>query len=373
MRRLNILQISSSLGWGGREMYPITLSQKLLERGHNLNLIAHPEGNILKRAVPAKIPTIPMNIHKYIDIKSIFTLSRIIKRENIEIIHSHFATDLWIIVPAAILSGINPAVILTRHMKSHRNKKDIGHRLIYNYVSKVIANSELVKECLLESHPLTQDKIPVIYYGLDLTKYDPGRYNGMQIKQEFNIDNKTKVVGIVGRLDPGKGQEYFLQSAKLILNSYPEIILLIVGEDIGAEGYKNYLINLAQELGISEKVIFTGQRDDIPEVMAALDVFVFTSKAEAFGLVLIEAMAMCKPIVGFRTGAIEEIVEDGINGILIPFGDVTALADKILDLLMDTQKAMNMGKEGRRITEEKFDLDQAGTQTIKLYEEVLSD
>lgn len=354
-------------------MYPITLSQKLIEKGHNLKLIAHPEGNLLKKAIQVGIPTIPVNIHKYIDILAIWTLAGIIRREKTQIIHVHFATDLWIIVPAAILSKINPKVILTRHMKSHRRKKDILHRLIYNYVSKVIAISELVKECLLESHPLSEDKIPIIYYGLDLVKYDYTRYDGKGIKKEFNIAPRTKVVGIVGRLNPGKGQDEFLQAAKLIINAEPEVIFLMVGEDIGAKGYKDYLVSLSKELGLEEKVIFTGHRDDIPEIMAAMDVFVLTSKAEAFGLVLIEAMALAKPIVGYRSGAIEEIVKDGVSGILVPFGEINTLSEAVISLLIDQDRADKMGRQGRRLVEERFDLDLAISQTIKLYEEVLGD
>ncbi len=115
----NILQISSSLDWGGREMFPMTLSQKLLERGHNLKLVAHPKGMLFNQANLFKIPTIPLKMHKYIDIKAIFALANIIRRENTDIIHSYFAQDLWLIVPAVILSYKKPKIILTRHMKSH--------------------------------------------------------------------------------------------------------------------------------------------------------------------------------------------------------------------------------------------------------------
>jgi len=367
----NILQISFSLGWGGREMFPITLSQKLLARGHNLKLIAHPKGMLFKQANLLQIPTIPLQTHKYIDMKAIFSLSNIICRENIQIIHSHFAQDLWLIVPAAILSSQKPKIIFTRHMKSHYNKKDIFHKFIYKYVDKVIAISELVKECLLDSHPLPANKIITIYHGLDLTRYNLMKYDGKKIKEEFKIENKTKIVGIVGRLNPGKGQEYFLQTAKLVLDCYSEVIFLIVGEDIGAKGYKDYLINLSKELGIPDKVIFTGHRDDIPEVMASLDVFVLTSIEEAFGLVVIEAMAMSTPVVAFDSGAIREIITTPESGILVPLNNIHKLADEIISLLKNPSKAKEIGKEGRKIVVERFNLDLNITQTERVYEEAL--
>lgn len=367
---MNVLQVSSSLGWGGREMYPLVLAEGLSQRGHKIIVIANPKSRMAKRARKAKLPTITMGIKGYFNPKAIFLLKRVILKEKVDIIHVHFSKDLWWVVPSVWLSCRNLGLVLTKHLESGINKKGLLHRLLYARLDKVIAISGVVRRNLLKSTSLKDSQLVTLYYGLDLKRYDPERFTGKTVRAELGLGSETKIVGIVGRLSPRKGQEEFLKAAKIILESHPEVIFLIVGEDFGSSGYKEHLRRLAQGMGILGRVIFTGQRDDIPDVMASLDIFVFTSYAEAFGLVLIEAMAMKRPVVAFDAGAIREIVEEAKSGLLVPLQDVSSLARAIDSLLENSQRCRELGERGREIVDEKFDLSLAMAKTEKLYEEI---
>ncbi|MEK7813281.1 MAG: glycosyltransferase, partial [Candidatus Desantisbacteria bacterium] len=300
---MNILQINSSFGWGGREMYPLILAKKLSQKGHKVRLITNPETHIERKAIELGLPVTTIRIKGYFNLQATLLLKNIIREERIDVIHLHFSKDTWWVIPALCFSPL-PVVILTKHVESRVNKKDIPHRLINGRLNKVIAVSEMIRRNFLKTTALKTSKVITIYCGLDLEMYHPKIYKERNVSLEFGFDSATKVVGIVGRLCPGKGQEDFLKAAKLILKVSPKTVFMVVGDDIGAPGYRNYLKDLAQRLEISEKIIFTGHRDNIPEMLSLFDVFAFTSYAESFGLTLIEAMAMEKPVVAFDAGAV---------------------------------------------------------------------
>jgi glycosyltransferase involved in cell wall biosynthesis len=362
---VNILQINSSFGWGGREMYPLILSKKLSQKGHKVRIITNPKTHIESKAKELGLVVTAIRIKGYFNPRATLLLRKIIHQERIDVIHLHFSKDIWWVIPALYFSPL--PVILTKHIESRVSKKDILHRLINGRLDGVIAVSEMIKKNFLKTTSVKESKVATIYCGLDLERYHPEKEkNGVA---EFRLDSLAKVVGIVGRLCPGKGQEDFLKAAKLILKVSPETTFMIVGEDIGAPGYKNHLKDLSQRLGISEKIIFAGHRDDVPEMLSLFDVFAFTSQAESFGLTLIEAMAMEKAVVAFDAGAVREIMEDGLSGILVPLGDISALAEAILSLLNDSERCREFGARGRKIVQEKFNIDVAVAKTEEVYTE----
>lgn len=367
---MKVIHINSTSEFGGLESYLVVLSKGCLERGHNIKLICHPKGKTREIAEKEGVPTISLLMKKYIDLKAVFALSSIFKKEKPQIIHSHNPSDLWLIVPATCLSKTNPKIVLHKHIGCEYNKRDVFHSFIYKKVDKIVAISEHIKRDILRTHPVGEEKVVIIYNGIDLKRYNPKEYSNIELKREFKIKKDTKIVGIVGRLDPGKGQKELLYAAKILLKRYSgKLMFMIVGEDIGAFGHKRYLIELANGLGLP--CIFTGHRDDIPKLMRGFDIFVFTSKAEAFGLVLIEASAMEIPIVAFKGGAVPEIVKDGVNGIIVNQKDVEKLASAILFLLNNPKKGEAMGRNGREIVKKRFSLDIAIKNTEILYEALI--
>lgn len=351
-------------------MYPLILSKKLSQKGHKVRLITNPKTHIEKEARETGLSVTTIKIKGYFNPQATLSLRKIIREEKIDVVHLHFSKDTWWVIPALYFSPL-PVVLLTKHLESGVSKKDVLHRLLNRRLDRVIAVSKMVKKNLLNTTSLKEPEVVTIYCGLDMERYHPKIYKERKVLTEFRLDSETRVVGIVGRLCPGKGQEDFLKAAKLILKVSPETVFMIVGDEIGAPGYKNLLKDLAQGLEISEKIIFAGHRDNIPEMLSLFDVFAFTSHAESFGLTLIEAMAMEKPVVAFDAGAVREIMEDGTSGILVPLGDIPSLAEAIVSLLDDNERCRRFGARGREIVQEKFSMDVAIAKTEEIYAECL--
>jgi glycosyltransferase involved in cell wall biosynthesis len=178
----------------------------------------------------------------------------------------------------------------------------------------------------------------------------------------------SPLVGIVGGLIPWKGHCYFLEAAFLISRKFSEVKFLVVGEDFVGGRYRRQLEDLSFKLGLSDKVVFTGFRQDIPEILGSLEILVLTSLKEPFGRVLIEAMACAKPVVATNAGGVPEIVREGETGLLVPMRDPEALARSIKLLLNNKEKAKEMGEKGRRRVEENFTIEAHVKKVESLYQ-----
>jgi glycosyltransferase involved in cell wall biosynthesis len=179
-----------------------------------------------------------------------------------------------------------------------------------------------------------------------------------QVRNEFGWTDCESLVGVVGRLDWWKGHDYFLEAMAEVVQQMPTVKGLIVGapenSPLNLEYYRK-LQAATKSLGLEDKVIFTGFREDIPCLMAAMDVVVLSSSSpEPFGRVVIEGMAAGKPVVATPAGGVLDIIENGVNGLLVPPKDSKAMAAAILRLLSDPERSGQMGQEARRRVEEAF-------------------
>lgn len=228
----------------------------------------------------------------------------------------------------------------------------------------IIANSNAVA-----NHLPASKKISVIHNGIDTTQFDP-KMDGTPFRQQVGIPPKVPLVGMMGRLRPWKGQSRFLQMAEKIIETNPTTWFVIVGGTVFSENdaYLHQLQQMSHTLGIAERVVFTGQLQNIKPALAALDVFVHPGDPEPFGLVNIEAMAMSKPVVAFAHGALPEIVTPNETGLLVMPGDISALATAVSTLLINKKLAQRLGTAGRNRASQQFDI----TRTAKEFETLLS-
>jgi glycosyltransferase involved in cell wall biosynthesis len=224
-------------------------------------------------------------------------------------------------------------------------------RLLCSSAAQVIANSHAVAR-----HLPCPNKTAVVHNGIEVDKFDP-ELDGRPFRAQHTIPPHAPLVGMVGRLRPWKGQLSFLRLAAHIFTQQPQAHFVIVGGAnfaIDGDDYPRQVQALAEELGITDRVIFTGMLDDVRPPLAAMDVFVHPGEPEPFGLVNIEAMAMARPVVAFGHGALPEIVQDGITGLLAPPGDIPAMAEAVISLLHDAEKRQEMGNNGRIRAETHF-------------------
>jgi glycosyltransferase involved in cell wall biosynthesis len=216
-------------------------------------------------------------------------------------------------------------------------------------------------------------KVQVVYNGTDTIKFSPD-IDGSGIRKEFNITNDEFVVGIVGRLVIWKGQREFLKAASVIVHKIPDAKFLIVGDTtFGSKQYKEELYDLACELGIESKVIFSGGRDDIPNIIRAMDVMVHASiSPEPFGLVIIEGMASGVPVVASNRGGPVEIIEDGKDGFLINPEETDTFAGRVIELLRDKSLRDKIAEAARKKVVEHFSVGKFTSEFQKIYREVLN-
>ena len=207
-------------------------------------------------------------------------------------------------------------------------------------------------------------RVRVVYNGEDLERY--AQAQGQGVRRELG---GQPLIGMVGRLSPEKDHETFLQAAALMAGNWPSARFAIVGEDPDPQQQRRQsLAALADRLGLGERVIFTGQRQDMPELMAALDLLVHCAHREAFGRVLVEAMAAARPVVATKVGGIPEVV--GECGLLVAEGDAVGVAQAMESLLGDEETARFLGAAGQRRVQERFSIEAHVAQVEALYEEI---
>lgn len=375
MAPTRILQVCSSLAWGGTEMHVPILSGKLRDRGHDVRLVLHPKGSIAGEARERGFPTETIPIGGYVNPVTTCALARCIRRFRPRVLHLHLSRDLWQTVPAAGLAGYGGPVVLTKHVGSYVTKTDLLHRWLYRRVSRVITVSETLNRNVRETCPIPPERVVTVHPALDLDRFDPARCDRSETRSSLGIPAGAVVVGTVGRLSPGKGYEEFLQAARLLRDRHPHVPLrfVVTGEaSYGEEAYRDGVVRYARELGLAETVLFTGFRRDIPALLNAMDVFIFPSRAEGFGATVIEAMAMGVACVSTRSDGTLDTVEDGETGLVFQGGDAEGLARSVESLLTDEPLRARIAGNGFIQARERFNLEAMTDRVEALYAASLS-
>ncbi len=238
-------------------------------------------------------------------------------------------------------------------------------------VTAFVANSQATKRSL-DALGVPAGRTSVIYPPLDLRIFDAARGSGTS-RAALGLDADTPVVGIVGIMVPWKGHGVFLRAVRAIRDQIPRVRALIIGgHPSGGEAYVRELVALAADLGVSDRVTFTGFRADVAELLPALDVVVHASiKPEPFGRVITEAMAMKRPVVASAAGGPMEIIEDGRSGYLVPPGDHEALAARVVELLKDPSRAGEIGERAARDVARRFSADTHARMMEEVYDRAL--
>jgi glycosyltransferase involved in cell wall biosynthesis len=197
----------------------------------------------------------------------------------------------------------------------------------------------------------------VIYDGIDLDAFRPSR-DGAAVRRELGIPPGVPLVGIVGHIQAWKGQDVVLRALRLVRDTVPDVHCLVVGgvHRRGSE-YARDLHRFVEEHGLTSHVIFTGPRDDVPDLMTAMDVVIHASVvAEPFGRVVLEGMAAARAVIATDMGGVPEILKDGVTGKLVPPDDPQSLAVAIVGLLADADQRRRLGENGRAEVEQRFSM-----------------
>jgi glycosyltransferase involved in cell wall biosynthesis len=369
--RPRLLQTCFSRSWGGLELYCLDLCRLLRDKGYLVWLACPAGSRIQEEARQQGLQTIPLSVSGYFHPILLGRLARFIRARRLSLIHCHQSKDLATVIPSMVLSRCRLPVILTKSVGSYIMKRDPLHRFTYSHVSRVLAISSVIHDNVVSTTPVPPERIQTLHFPVDTRRFDPNRVDAQTVRREYHLDEKIRVVGFVGRFSPGKGHEELLAAAAILKQRYSNVRYLVVGEaSYGEESYEREIKALARRSGVEDIIIFTGFRTDIPEIMAAMDLFVFPSHAEAFGMVLIEAMAMRKPIVSTNCDGVLDIVVDGVTGLYIAPGKEEQLAGAIGRLLDDPSLRQEMGNAGRQRAVQLFDRQTHLAQIEQIYDEL---
>lgn len=373
---LRILYVIENVFFGGGERAFAQIINGLDKEKYEIYVACFPEG-IFEEKIGTSAKILPFDLRNRFNLVNIYKLANIIRENNIQIVHSQGGRGGFFARIAARIAKV-AGVISTIAAPVEGFDVGLVKKMIYialerfseRFVDRFIVVSEALRDRLIRKHKIPERKVIKIYNGIEVEKYYSNPKSACKVRDEFNIKPDVQLVGTIGRLVRGKGLPYFIQAIKQTVDGKwqmaGETRFLIVGE--GSE--RESLEHTVRELGIEKNVIFTGFRKDVKEILEALHVLVLPSIREGQPIVLLEAMAMGKPIVATNIEGVNETVANGVSGILVPPKDSSALAEAIVCLLKDSKKAQIMGQVGRKLAEEKFNLKDKIEQHERLYETI---
>jgi glycosyltransferase involved in cell wall biosynthesis len=335
--KLHIVHTESSLGWGGQEIRILTEARGMAGRGHRLTLIAPRESRIFPASKDFGVDCIPLPIARK-GLRGLFALKAWFAANRPDVVNTHSSTDSWL----TALSCQAP-IVRTRHISAPVGANPWNRWLYGSAVRRVVTTGESLRQQLISNLGLNQNHVVSIPTGIDLKRFTNAK------KADLGIPEGAFVFGIVATLRSWKGHQFLLDAFSSI-SSKGNFHLVIVGD-----GPQRPLI---EERITSERIHLLGQREDVPEVLAALDCFVLPSYAnEGVPQAVMQAMAMGLPVISTRVGAIDEAVIEGETGVLVPPKDAQALAAAMLDMAGSPEKAKTLGEKGRIIAGRKFSIE----------------
>jgi glycosyltransferase involved in cell wall biosynthesis len=315
----------------------------------------------------------PLNPLK--DLLGLIDLTRFLRKKRYHIVHTHNSKAGFIGRLAAKWAGV-PIIVHTVHGFSFHDSEPAWRQILFRnlerlasrWCDKMVFISQPLIDWALRDRIAGREKILKIYSGIELDHFKPVLDEEKRaFKKEWGIEEEAPVVGMVSKLWEGKGHTTLIHAFEALKAEIPEAVLVIVGE-----GYlRDPLADLVNRLGLKDSVLFTGFQMDVRRIIATFDVAVLPSFFEGMGRVLLEAMAMAKPVVASSVGGIPDLVHHGKNGLLVTPGSVSELKSGLLTLIRDKDLAKEMGKEGRKRISEEFSASRMAQSIEKLYRELL--
>jgi glycosyltransferase involved in cell wall biosynthesis len=297
----------------------------------------------------------------------IIRLIKIIKSEKICIIHTHTHKPNTTARIAAILAKV-PIIIANEHNVDEW--KSTFQKLIDCFLAcftdRIIVVSRGVQK-FCQSTGIPSCKFHLIYNGVELDKFNNKKFRETK-RKELGLNENTCVIGTVGRMHPQKGHEFLIQVVEKLLVEHKSLLFLIIGE-----GYlKEELILKVKSLNLSKNFLFLGEREEIPQLLSCMDIFVLPSLREGFPNTILEAMASSLPVVATDVGGVRELIIPSETGFIVPPANLSALYDSLSKLTQDKDLRYKMGNAGYERVKE-FSIDKMAKETENLYQELIKE
>ena len=387
-RKIKVLHIIGNLNYAGAQEVVHTVV-KYLPREECTPIVCTFKDGPLRRDIEAlgvKVEILEPRHYKFVamprfvaDMRRIRRqITQVVREHNIDVIQTHLLGVLNFLILTISFDVRVGITLWTIHnidfLPSNSDwllkYKRLGHRLLYRMASRrvggFIAVSDEVRESTLRQLGPINDKVITISNGVDCQRFELAG-NKAELCRELNLDLNACLIVVVGRLHVQKGHCYLIDAATTIIDQFPQVHLLFIGEG----ELKQTLQEQVQKLGLTENICFLGTRGDIPAILAAVDLFVLPSLWEGLSIALLEAMAAGKPIVATAVSGTNQVMITDQTGLLVPPGDSQALAEAIIQVLSDPMHAQTMGAAARQHVKENFSAQKQANEHLALYHHLL--
>jgi L-malate glycosyltransferase len=354
------LHIDTAATWRGGQNQVLLTVLGLRERGERAMLVAHPDGELRKRAEEG-LELVALAPGHELDLKTAWKLGRVIRRVRPDIVHAHdpHGVAMASMALSMLTTSPSPRLVASRRVDFHLKRNSFS-TWKYRQVDLFIASSEAIRQILLRDG-IPAEQIATVHEGIDVERI--GRLPAVNLHAMFFLPHKAPIVGNVAALVAHKGQRHLINAVPLVLREEPDARFVILGEG----PLRAQLEHQIKALHLEKHVILPGFRDDVLSCIKAFDVFVMSSETEGLGTSLLDAMAAGKPAVGTDVGGIPEAIDDRVTGLIVPPNDPTSLAEAIVKLLKDETLRQRMGDAAVARARKLFSVEQMVEGTIEAY------
>ena len=367
-----LFMIPRLIGYAGTEKHLLSLVSNI-DRKRFIPHVCYFRGNTGKNSIVSAFQEkniyctkFEMNkIYGLDAIRNIYKISGYIRKNRIKILQTfHPNADVY----GPIVGRIShvPIVISSRRDLGLNRLNHAVQKRMNRLVHKMIAPSHAVKKATMEQEEVPESRIKVIYNGIDAEYFKPDNDRGVWRKR-IGLQESHLVITIMANCYKIKGIDYFIKAASLIAREIPNSKFIIVGD--GKE--KDNLMKLAIDLGILQKIIFTGNISNVKDYLAASDIYISSSLTEGFSNSILEAMAMRLPVIATDVGGNREAVLDGESGFLVPSQDSHGIASKVIFLYRNPEKRIRFGNKSRAVVEKRFTIEKMVREHEVLYASLL--
>lgn len=328
-------------------------------------IACQPDSQILQEAEAERLPTVPMRIRKGVDLAGIAHCIRAIRAHSIDLVHTHSSPDAWTCGMAARLAGVR--VVRSRHL-STPVKRGWSSRLVYGRLAdRVITSGQAIRDHLIGIGAVAPDRTVSIPAGIDVQRFAPVA-DSHAVRRELGFADTDFVIGIVAVLRSWKGHGHLIDAVHRLAAERVPAKLLIVGTGPQEEALKRKV----RQLGLEDRVLMLGYRNDVPRLIGAMDCSVLpATKNEATSQALPQALAMKVPVIATAVGGLPEVVIDQETGLLIPSGDAEALCRALTWVHQHPAEAKQMAERGYAHVHANFTFERMVDRTEAVYRELL--
>lgn len=378
LTKAKVLHIITRLAVGGAQDNTLITVAKSDRHRYTVELASNPEGMWSDRALGVAdkfhpLPHLVNPINPSQDLQTLKQLVTLIKQEKFDVVHTH-SSKAGILGRIAAKIAKVPVIVHTIHGFAFNDLMPMWQQQMYINLERImrpftdffITVSELNRQQAAQLGILSLENSKTIYSGIDFAKLDQPT-NAEETKQNLNIPPDTKIILMVGRLDPQKAVHFLIQAFAQVVKQQPQTLLLLVGEG----ELQPQLESLAEELAIADKVKFLGVTEDVPAIIKIADIFALSSLWEGLGRAMTEAMLLGKPVVVPNIYGIPEIVHHQETGLLFTAGNIQELSQQLLYLLENPQECQRLGHNGQQLTRKLFDANNMVREIDQIYDDLL--